>query len=80
MGLTNVPREWNYPMCPGNETSQCSLGMGLAYELYELDYPMSPGMGLANVPWEWDYPMCPWNGTIQSALGMRVSNVPWEWD
>ena len=37
MGLANVHREWDYPMYPGNETSQCSLGMGLAYVLYELD-------------------------------------------
>ena len=50
MGLTNVPREWDSPMCPGNETSQCSLGIGLAYVLYELDYPMCPGTGLDNVP------------------------------
>ena len=50
-------------MCPGNETSQCSLGMGLVNVLYELDYPMYPGngarlcalgTGLANVPWERD--------------------------
>ena len=50
MGLTNVPRESDYPMCPGNETKQCSLGMGQAYVLYELDYPICPGMGLDNVP------------------------------
>ena len=37
MRLSNVPWEWDYPMCTWNETSQCSLGMGLAYELYELD-------------------------------------------
>ena len=42
-------------MYPGNETSQCSLGMRLAYVLFELDYPMCPGMGLDNVPWEWDW-------------------------
>ena len=50
-------------MHPGNETSQCSLGMRLAYVLFELDYPICPGngarqcvqgMGLDNVPWEWD--------------------------
>ena len=49
-------------MCPGNGTSQCSLGMELANVLYEWDYPMCPGngasqcalrMGIANVPWEW---------------------------
>ena len=22
MGLANVPWKWDYPMCPGNETSQ----------------------------------------------------------
>ena len=52
--------------------------MGLAYVLYELDYPMCPGKGLANVPWEWDYPMCSWNGTSQCALGMGLSNLPLE--
>ena len=50
-------------MCPGNETIQCALGMGLANVLYEWDYPMSSGneasqcalgMSLAKVPWEWD--------------------------
>ena len=30
MGLANVPWEWDYPMCPGNGTSQCALGMGLS--------------------------------------------------
>ena len=51
-------------MCPGNETIQCALGMGLANVLYKWDYPMSSGnessqcalgMRLAkvvNVPWE----------------------------
>ena len=83
-------------MCPGNGTSQCAQGMGLANVPWEWDYPMCPGngtnvpmglslgMGLANVPWEWDYPMglanVPLNGTIQCALGMGLSNVPWEWD
>ena len=37
MRISNVPWEWDYPMCPGNETSQCSLGMGLANVLYDLD-------------------------------------------
>ena len=50
-------------MCPGNGTSLCVLGMGLANVLYEWDYPMCPGnktiqctlgMGLANVRLEWD--------------------------
>ena len=49
-------------MCSGNGTIQCALGMGLAYELYEWDYPMctgkgtikrSLGMGQAYVPSEW---------------------------
>ena len=44
-------------MCPGNGTSQCALGMGLANVPWEWDYPMCPGMGLANVPWEWDNPI-----------------------
>ena len=30
MGLANVPWEWEYPMCPWNESIQCALGMGLA--------------------------------------------------
>ena len=30
MGLSNVPEEWDYPMCPVNATSQCALGMGLS--------------------------------------------------
>jgi len=29
-GLANVPWEWDYPICPGNGTSQCALGMGLS--------------------------------------------------
>ena len=70
--LANVPREWDYPMCHVNGTSQCALGMGLSN--------VHLGMGLANVPWEWDYPMCPGNETSPSALGMGISNVPWEWD
>ena len=28
--LANVLCEWDYPMCLGNETSQCALGMGLS--------------------------------------------------
>ena len=48
-------------MYPGNGTSTCALGMGLADVPWELDYPMCPGngtgqsdvgMGLSNVPWE----------------------------
>ena len=45
MGLANVPWEWgalgmglaNVPMCPGNGTSQCALGMGLANVPWEWD-------------------------------------------
>ena len=37
MRLPNVPWEWDYTMCPENETSQCSMGMGQDYVLYELD-------------------------------------------
>ena len=52
MGLSNVPREWDYQMCPGKE---------LAHVPREWDYPMchvngtsqcALGMGLVNVPWE----------------------------
>ena len=35
--LVNVPREWDYPMCHVNGTSQCALGMGLAYVLCKWD-------------------------------------------
>ena len=54
MGLSNVPWEWDYQMCPGKE---------LANVPQEWDYPMSHvngtsqcalGMGLSNVHWEWD--------------------------
>ena len=30
MRVANVPWEWDYPLCPWNETSQCALGMGLS--------------------------------------------------
>ena len=46
MGLVNVPWEWDYPMCPGNGTSQCALVNGT--NQYAL------GIGLSNVPWKWD--------------------------
>ena len=39
-------------MCPGNRTSQCALGMGLANVPWEWDYPMYAGKELDNVPWE----------------------------
>ena len=48
-------------MSPGNGTSQCALGMGLANVPCEWDKQMCPGngtiqcaleIGLANVPWE----------------------------
>ena len=45
MGLANVLCEWDYPMCPGNGTSQCELRMGLANMPCEWDYPMSTGNG-----------------------------------
>ena len=54
MGLSNVPWEWDYPMCQGNGTSQCALGLGLSNVPWEWDYPMYAGKKLANVPWEWD--------------------------
>ena len=47
-------------MCPGNGTSKCVEGMGLANVSWEWDYPMCPGnetsqcslgMGLSNVCW-----------------------------
>ena len=50
-------------MCPGNEASQCALGMKQAKVPWEWDYPICPGneciqcalgIGLSNVPWEWD--------------------------
>ena len=52
MGLSNVPREWDYQMCAGKK---------LANVPQELDYPMchvngtsqsALGMGLSKVPWE----------------------------
>ena len=54
MGLSNVRWEWDYPMCPGNGTSKCALGLGLSNLPWEWDYPMYAGKKLANVPWEWD--------------------------
>ena len=45
MGLSNVPWEWDLPMCLGNETIQCAQGMGLANVPWEWDYPMCPGNG-----------------------------------
>ena len=61
-------------MCPGNETIQCALGMGLANPMRLANVPWewdALEIGQANVPWEWDYPMC---------LGMGLANVPWKWD
>ena len=37
MGLSNVPWEWDYPMCLGNGTSQCAQGMGLSNVPLEWD-------------------------------------------
>ena len=59
-------------MCPGNETIQCALGMGLANVLYKWDYPMSSGNEASQCALG--------NETSQGALGMGLSNVPWEWD
>ena len=50
MGLAKVPWEWDYTMCPGNKTIQCTLGMGLANVPWDWDQPMCP----ENVPWKWD--------------------------
>ena len=61
-------------MYPGNGTSQCALGMGLANVPSEWGKPICSvngtiqcalGMGLANVLYEWDYPMCPGNWASQ---------------
>ena len=50
-------------MCPGNGTSQCALGMGLANVPWEWDKTICPGNGtskcalgmrLSNVPLKWD--------------------------
>ena len=57
MGLSNVPWEWDYPMCLGNGAIQCALGMGLANVpmcLGNWTSQCAKGMGLSNVPWEWD--------------------------
>ena len=54
MGLSNVPWEWDYPMCPGNETSQCALGMGLTMSLGNGTIQCALGMRVSNVLWEWD--------------------------
>ena len=62
MGLSNVPWEWDKPMC---------LGMGLANALCEWDYPMCPGNGTIQCVLER-------KGTSQCALGMGLANVPWE--
>ena len=37
MGLTKVPLECDYRICPGNGTSQCALGMGLSNVPWEWD-------------------------------------------
>ena len=36
-GQANVLCEWDYPMCPGNGTSQCALGRGLSNVPWERD-------------------------------------------
>ena len=50
MGLANVPWEGDYPMCPGNGTSQCAPGMGLANSPVNGTIQCAMGMGLTNVP------------------------------
>ena len=50
MGLTNVPWEGDYPMCPGNRTSQCALGMGLANSPGNGTIQCAMEMGQTNVP------------------------------
>ena len=55
MGLVDVHWKWDNPMCPGNGTSQCALGMRLSYVPFGMGLANVPfGMGLANVPWERD--------------------------
>ena len=54
MGLSNVPCEWDKPMCPGNGTIQCDLRMGLANSPGNGSIQYALGMGLDNLPWEWD--------------------------
>ena len=68
MGLSNVPWEWDYPMCPGNKTIQCTLGMGLANVPGNGTSQCALGMGLANMLCEKGYPMCTGNGTSLCAL------------
>ena len=65
MGLANVHWEWDYPMCLGNGTIQCALGMGLANSPGNGTIQCALGLGLTNVHWEGDNPMCPGNGTSQ---------------
>ena len=55
-------------MCPGNETSQCALGMGLSNVPWEWDYTMCSGKELANVLCKWDYPMSSGNGIFKCVL------------
>ena len=52
--LAYVPREWDYPMCHVNGTSQSALRMGLYNVPWEWYYPMCSGKELANVPCKWD--------------------------
>ena len=54
MGLANVPWEWDYPMCTGNETSLCALQMGQANCSVNGTIQCALGMRPANVPREWD--------------------------
>ena len=54
MSVSNVLWELDYPMCPGNGTSQCALGMRLANSPGNGTIQCALGLGLTNVPWEWD--------------------------
>ena len=37
MRQANVPWEWDYQICPGNESIQCGLGIGLSNVPWEWD-------------------------------------------
>ena len=54
MSVSNVLRELDYPMCPGNGTSQCALEKRIANSPGNGTIQCALGLGLTNVPWEWD--------------------------
>ena len=54
MRVSNVPWEWDYPMCTGNGTIQCALGMGLVNVHRNETIQCALGLGLANLRWEWE--------------------------